>query len=331
MKQEWLLKEDSEYQYVPGDSGISLGHGESDPLSLYLRQISHYPLLRQEDEQRMGWEIEDFRKKIEVLSAKLDSGEESGEESLAEMKKLEMSLMDRKNRMIRSNLRLVVSIAKKYQNRGISLLDLIDEGNIGLIEAVERFDYEKGCRFSTYGTWWIRQAIIKALADKARVIRIPIHMLNTIKKCYYLAKQLTSELGREPTDEELSIYMGLPQERIKEIMKFSQETTSLDTLVDEDQVTRLSDLIEDERAEEPIDQVFGVTMNGIIHRALHQLNEREMKIIKLRYGLDGNDPMTLEETGQTLGITRERVRQIQETALNKLKNNRIMRELSESL
>jgi len=156
-------------------------------------------------------------------------------------------------------------------------------------------------------------------------------MLNTIKKCFYLSKQLTSELGREPTEEELSLYMGIPQDRIKEIMKFSQETTSLDTLVDEDQVTRLSDLIEDERAEEPLDRVFSVTMNGIIHRALRQLNEREMKIIKLRYGLEGHDPMTLEETGQSLGITRERVRQIQETALNKLKNNRIMRELSESL
>lgn len=331
MRQQWLLDDDDSYEIIPGDKGLYLGHGETDPLSLYLRQISCYPLLKQEDEQRMGWEIVELRRRISGLKEAQDSGRVNVQDSSDELIKLERTLMDRKNKMIRSNLRLVVSIAKKYQNRGISLLDLIDEGNIGLIEAVERFDYAKGCRFSTYGTWWIRQAIIKALADKARVIRIPIHMLNTIKKCYFLSKQLTSELGREPSEEELAAYMGVPRERIKEIMKFAQETTSLDTLVDEDQVTRLSDLIEDERAEEPLDRVFSVSMNSIIRRALDQLNEREMKIIKLRYGLDGQNPMTLEETGQTLGITRERVRQIQETALGKLKNNRIMKELSESL
>ncbi len=293
---------------------------DTDALALYLKQISQYPLLKVEDEQRIGENIENLTIRLSKLQNKLKKTQEADDQVTGKIKNIEESLRDEKNRMINSNLRLVVSIAKKYQHRGLSLLDLIDEGNIGLIEAVERFDYTKGCRFSTYGTWWIRQAIIKSLADKGRVIRIPIHMLNTIKKCYFVAKHLTQELGRDPNCDELSEYLDLPHDKVKEIMKLSQETASLDTTVDDDNVTRLSDLIKDERSEQPFERVFHMSLQDTIEAVLKQLSEREMKIIKLRFGLEGEGPFTLEETGKMLGITRERVRQIQEKAMAKLRN-----------
>jgi len=294
---------------------------ETDPLALYLKQISRYNLLTAEDEMRIG-EV------IQTLRARLQS---PVEDALPQLGKEERELMERelvaaKNRMITSNLRLVVSIAKNYQHRGLSLLDLIDEGNIGLIEAVERFDYTRGCRFSTYGTWWIRQAIIKSLADKGRVIRIPIHMLNTIKKCYFVAKQLTQDLGRDPKPEELAAKLGMEPKRVKEIMKLSQETASLDTTVDEDNVTHLSDLIKDESVAEPFEEVFSMALQDTLGSVLKNLSQREITIIQLRYGLNGEGPRTLEETGKLLGITRERVRQIQEKAVQKLKE---LQELSD--
>ncbi|MDR1108683.1 MAG: sigma-70 family RNA polymerase sigma factor, partial [Spirochaetaceae bacterium] len=226
------------------------GSKETDPLALYFKQISKFPLLTVQEEQLIGEKIVVLRQEIRKL-ALVYEGREQEEEYKKEQTLLENSLLAYKNRMINSNLRLVVSIAKNYQHRGLSLLDLIDEGNIGLIEAVERFDYTRGCRFSTYGTWWIRQAIIKSIADKGRVIRIPIHMLNTIKKCYFVAKQLTQDLGRDPSAEELSEYLGLPVSKVKEIVKLSQETTSLDTIVDDGNLTRLADLIKDDTMEEP--------------------------------------------------------------------------------
>jgi RNA polymerase primary sigma factor len=299
---------------------------ESDPLALYFKQISKFPLLTVQEEQGIGQKIIDTRRAIRALE---DSYQDKERDSFyaEERDRLEKALLRHKNLMVNSNLRLVVSIAKNYQHRGLSLLDLIDEGNIGLIEAVERFDYTRGCRFSTYGTWWIRQAIIKSIADKGRVIRIPIHMLNTIKKCYFVAKQLTQDLGRDPSDEELSDYLGIPLSKVKEIVKLSQETTSLDTIVDDGNLTRLADLIKDESMGEPFEMVFSMTLQETMEDILSFLSEREMKIIQLRFGLAGEGPLTLEETGKLLGITRERVRQIQEKATFKLRGLQQLKEL----
>jgi RNA polymerase primary sigma factor len=302
---------------------------ETDPLALYFKQISKFPLLTVQEEQIIGEKIVNIRREIKELDLSCQ-GREDDRGYQKERAALESSLLLHKNRMINSNLRLVVSIAKNYQHRGLSLLDLIDEGNIGLIEAVERFDYTRGCRFSTYGTWWIRQAIIKSIADKGRVIRIPIHMLNTIKKCYFVAKQLTQDFGRDPSDEELSEYLGVPLAKVKEIVKLSQETTSLDTIVDDGNLTRLADLIKDDTMAEPFEMVFSMTLQETMEDILSHLSEREMKIIQLRFGLAGEGPLTLEETGKLLGITRERVRQIQEKATFKLRNLKQLTELKEN-
>ncbi len=282
--------------------------GESDSLVFYLKQISAYPLLSAEDEQSIGRRIQECRAALDESN----SGSDGADEELRVLK----------TRMINANLRLVVSIAKKYQHRGLGMLDLIDEGNIGLIEAVERFDYTKGCRFSTYGTWWIRQAIIKALADKGRVIRIPVHMLNTIKKCYYVSRHLTQELGRDPEATEISDYLDVSADRVEEIRRLSQDAASLDITVDDDQSTPLADLVEDEHQEKPFDIAFHLTLQDTLNEVVQQLSEREIKIIKLRFGLGGEGPYTLEETGKFLGITRERVRQIQGQGPGKIARER---------
>jgi RNA polymerase primary sigma factor len=295
---------------------------EPDPLALYLKQIARYPLLSLEDELRIGETITHLRKELEEFKKQYEGGPQGGPQDEAyqsRKKAIDSALMAQKNRMINANLRLVVSIAKGYQYRGLTLLDLIDEGNIGLIEAVERFDYTRGWRFSTYGSWWIRQAVGKSIADKGRIIRIPAHILNIIKKCYFVDKQLTQDLGRDPSDEELSKYMGLPLAKVKEIVQLSQETASLDTIVDESNHTRLEDLIRDEAMEGPFERAFAMTLQDAMGDILSQLSLREMRIIQLRFGLAGEMPLTLDETGKLLGITRERVRQIQERAAVKLK------------
>ena len=308
-------------------SATSSANSDFDPLSFYLKQISTYPLLQAEQERTLGQEIRKLSNELAGLRA---TAEADGDGTIPnEIVATEIQLRRAKSRMINSNLRLVVSIAKKYQHRGLSLLDLIDEGNIGLIEAVERFDYTKGCRFSTYGTWWIRQAIIKSLADKGRVIRIPVHMLNTIKKCFFVAKHLAQELGRDPGNGEVSEYMNVSLERVQEIQRFSQDTTSLDVTLDDDHYTRLADLIEDEHQAQPFDLAFHLTLQDTLEEVLAQLSEREMRIIKLRFGLGGEGPYTLEETGRFLGITRERVRQIQEKALGKLRDHIVIQDFHE--
>jgi RNA polymerase primary sigma factor len=300
---------------------------ENDSLYLYLKQISRYPLLTPQQERRISQNIASLKHKLQRLLKDSSKGRIKPREFKIKRLELEDSLSSEKDKMIKANLRLVVSIAKRYQHRGLSLLDLIDEGNIGLIEAVERFDYRKGCRFSTYGTWWIRQAITKSLADKGRVIRIPIHMLNTIKKCYFVTKQLTQELGRDPSINELADHMNLPQSKIKDIIKLSQETTSLDTTIDEENVTKLSDLIQADSSHGPFEKVFSTALQDTVKKVLNRLTDREMKIIKLRFGLDSQGPFTLEQTGKMLGITRERVRQIQEKAIAKLRHFELIKDL----
>jgi RNA polymerase primary sigma factor len=303
---------------------------ELDPLALYLKQISRYALLTAEQEQEIGREIEKCRLSLQRLYSRHEKSIIREKVYREKRQKIESRLVQAKYRMINGNVRLVVAIAKKFQYRGLALLDLIDEGNIGLIEAVERFDYKRRCRFTTYGTWWIKQAIIKALADKGRMIRIPIHMLNTIKKCYMVAKHLTQELGRNPSAEELACYMHTDVKKIILVHKLSQETASLDLPVDIDQSTKLVDLIGDRQYDEPFETVFHLTLQDTLQRVLHKLSAREMRIIKLRFGLDCDGPHSLEETGKLLGITRERVRQIQEKAILKLKNSRQILELWDS-
>lgn len=304
---------------------------DQDPLALYFKQIAKYPLLSLEEEQEIGEKIVSLRRQLAELKEQYEAEQITPYDFTTFKRGIEEQLKRNKNRMITSNLRLVVSIAKKYQHRGLNLLDMIDEGNIGLIEAVERFDYTRGCRFSTYGTWWIRQAIIKSLADKGRVIRIPVHMLNTIKKCYYTAKELTQELGRDPKVEEMAKKMNLPGHKILEIIKVSQETTSLDTEVDDENSTRLAELIQDDDSIDPFELVFQIMLQDTLESVLHKLTEREMKIIQLRFGLNGEGPRTLQETGRMLGITRERVRQIQEKAIEKLREFTIINDLKELL
>ncbi len=301
----------------------------SNALALYLREIAKYPLLTLEDEQRIGEEIEKLKGAIEQLNRDFESSRITEVEYQKKYSELSKELVEKKKKLINANLRLVVSIAKKYRHYGLSLLDLIDEGNIGLIEAVERFDYRKGFRFSTYGTWWIKQAIIKAIAENGRLISVPIYILNTIKKSYYASRFLTQKLGREPNVAELAEYLNLPVERVIEIMNVSQEAASLDLSIDDDNQTKLSDLIQDTSIEVPESTVFNITLQETINKVLEKLTDREKIIIQLRYGLTGEGPYTLEETGKILGITRERVRQIQERALLKLRHFRVIKELNE--
>ena len=234
---------------------------------------------------------------------------------------------DAREQMIRANLRLVVKIAKQYRNPCMTLSDLVAEGNIGLMRAVEEFNPDAGVRFSTYAAWWIKQAVIKSLAENGKAIKIPIHLLNTIKKCFSIARQLTQELGREPSNAEIAEYLRIPKSRVEELISLSWDPTSLDTPVAGENPTRLADLIRDDVSEKPFESAFALALQDTLAMVLDKLNEREMRIIKLRFGIDGEGPFTLEETGRILGITRERVRQIQERALVKLKQLRVSSEL----
>ena len=293
-----------------------------DPLAIYLKQISRYALLSPQEELRLADTIHGLKTRIRALGDELARCPEKEKDYSHQIEQLQEELRIEKNKMVQANLRLVVSVAKKYQHRGLSLIDLIDEGNIGLLEAVDRFEASRNCRFSTYGIWWIRQAIIKGIADKGRIIRMPVHMLNTINKCFMIAKQLTQEYGHEPSCLELSEYIGETPEKIEEYMKLAQETSSLDTTIDESSPSVLGDLLSTDENEQQVENVFSAMLSETINSVLKEFSEREMAIIKLRFGLDGRTPMTLSETGRVLGITRERVRQIQEKMLEKLKESK---------
>ncbi|MGQ9615818.1 MAG: sigma-70 family RNA polymerase sigma factor [Spirochaetota bacterium] len=300
---------------------------DDDPLATYLARINRIPLLGQEEEKRCYIEMGYYKDKLRNLNTELSVGEISKREYQKEYIEYEKKLVDIKNKIITANLRLVVSIAKKYQHRGLSLIDLIDEGNIGLIEAVDRFDFTRGFRFSTYSTWWIRQSIIKAIADKGRLVRLPVHMLNTIRRCYNITRQLTQKLGREPTISEVSQRLGISKGRVMKILQVAQEPSSLEISLNEDDSSELIDMVVDTDSMEHEEEMFFTTLQGLLRQVLNKLSKREKKIIELRFGLDGEGPYTLDETGNILGITRERVRQIQNSALRKLKNFKLAQEL----
>ena len=285
---------------------------DRDPLTFYLREIAQFPLLDMEEEQNIGMQIASLQQEKDRIDA----------EDTERLQNIDTALCLLKQKMVTSNLRLVVSIAKNYQHRGLSLLDLIDEGNIGLLEAVSRFDYSRGFRFSTYATWWIRQAIIKCLADQGRTIRVPVHMLNTIRKCYCASRQMTQELGRPPEVAELAKRLEMSEEKLMRVISFSQNTTSLDVSIDDDNNASLSDVIKDELSPDPFSETSTAAMKEVLTQVLRSLNSREKTVLQLRYGLTGEGPLTLEETGKVLGITRERVRQIQKRALEKLRQKK---------
>ena len=271
-----------------------------DPVRMYLKEIGKVPLLTADEE--IG------------LAKRMEEGDEAAKKRLAE-----------------ANLRLVVSIAKRYVGRGMLFLDLIQEGNLGLIKAVEKFDYRKGFKFSTYATWWIRQAITRAIADQARTIRIPVHMVETINKLVRVSRQLLQELGREPTAEEIAERMDIPVERVREIMKISQEPVSLETPIGEEEDSHLGDFIQDENVPVPAEAAAFTLLKEQLKEVLETLTEREQKVLRLRFGLDDGKARTLEEVGKEFNVTRERIRQIEAKALRKLRHPSRSRKLKDYL
>ena len=291
-----------------------------DPVRMYLKEIGKVPLLTAAEEIDLAMKIEAGV----AAAAELDKAEEEGRELERREKRrlgrVEQVGIDAKQQLIEANLRLVVSIAKRYVGRGMLFLDLIQEGNLGLIRAVEKFDYTKGFKFSTYATWWIRQAITRAIADQARTIRIPVHMVETINKLVRIQRQLLQELGREPTPEEIGKEMDLPAERVREIQKISQEPVSLETPIGEEEDSQLGDFIEDDAAVVPPDAASFSMLQEQLSKVLDGLAERERKVISLRFGLEDGHPRTLEEVGREFGVTRERIRQIESKTLAKLRH-----------
>ena len=297
---EDLPPDDLEDEVIDLDLSVPEGVGIDDPVRMYLKEIGRVPLLSAEEEVR--------------LAKRMEQGDEEAKKQLAE-----------------ANLRLVVSIAKRYVGRGMLFLDLIQEGNLGLIKAVEKFDYGKGFKFSTYATWWIRQAITRAIADQARTIRIPVHMVETINKLIRVSRQLLQELGRDPTPEEIAAAMEIPVERVREIQKVAQEPVSLETPIGEEEDSHLGDFIEDEDAPAPAEAASYILLKEQLESVLDTLTAREEKVLRLRFGLDDGRSRTLEEVGQEFGVTRERIRQIEAKALRKLRHPSRSRKLKDYL
>ena len=292
--------EDLEDEVLDLDLSVPEGVGIDDPVRMYLKEIGRVPLLSADEEVE--------------LAKRMEQGDEEAKKKLAE-----------------ANLRLVVSIAKRYVGRGMLFLDLIQEGNLGLIKAVEKFDYGKGFKFSTYATWWIRQAITRAIADQARTIRIPVHMVETINKLIRVSRQLLQELGRDPTPEEIAAAMEIPVERVREIQKVAQEPVSLETPIGEEEDSHLGDFIEDEDAPAPAEAASYILLKEQLESVLDTLTPREEKVLRLRFGLDDGRSRTLEEVGQEFGVTRERIRQIEAKALRKLRHPSRSRKLKDYL
>ncbi|MDQ3958590.1 MAG: RNA polymerase sigma factor [Actinomycetota bacterium] len=288
----------------------------NDPVRMYLKEIGRVALLTAQEEVSLAKRIE-----AGVLAdARMASGDGISEEDLIELRWLSRDGGRAKRHLVEANLRLVVSIAKRYVGRGMAFLDLIQEGNLGLIRAVEKFDYTKGYKFSTYATWWIRQAITRAIADQARTIRIPVHMVETINKLLRIQRQLLQDLGREPTAEEIGEQMELPPEKVREIQKISQEPVSLETPIGEEEDSHLGDFIEDSEAVVPLERASFRLLQEQLESVLHTLSEREKQVIRLRFGLVDGQPCTLEEVGKKFGVTRERIRQIESKTLSKLRH-----------
>ena len=297
---EILLDDEEEVEVEKIDLSVPDGVSIEDPVRMYLKEIGKVPLL-------------------------------SAEEEIELAKRMELGDQEAKKRLAEANLRLVVSIAKRYVGRGMLFLDLIQEGNLGLIKAVEKFDYRKGYKFSTYATWWIRQAITRAIADQARTIRIPVHMVETINKLIRVSRQLLQELGREPTPEEIAKEMDMPVERVREILKISQEPVSLETPIGEEEASHLGDFIQDDNVPVPADAAAFTLLKEQLEEVLGTLTEREQKVLTLRFGLEDGRARTLEEVGKEFNVTRERIRQIEAKALRKLRHPSRSRKLKDYL
>ncbi|MBR1599181.1 MAG: RNA polymerase sigma factor RpoD [Lachnospiraceae bacterium] len=319
-------EEDIEVREI--DLSVPEGTNIEDPVRMYLKEIGKVPLLSADEEVELAKEMEIGDNALEQLE---ELGDDIDEETKKELDALVARGDAAKKKLAEANLRLVVSIAKRYVGRGMLFLDLIQEGNLGLIKAVEKFDYNKGYKFSTYATWWIRQAITRAIADQARTIRIPVHMVETINKLIRVSRQLLQELGREPSPEEIAEEMEVPVERVREILKISQEPVSLETPIGEEEDSHLGDFIQDENVPVPAEAAASTLLREQLGEVLTTLTEREQKVLKLRFGLEDDRSRTLEEVGREFNVTRERIRQIEAKALRKLRHPSRSRKLRDYL
>ncbi len=333
------LDDEEEVDMENIDLSVPDGVSIEDPVRMYLKEIGKVPLLNADQEIVLAQDMENGMLAERVLKAQdrssLDLKDDEKEliegKTDEELKELIELGNDAKNKLAEANLRLVVSIAKRYVGRGMLFLDLIQEGNLGLIKAVEKFDFRKGFKFSTYATWWIRQAITRAIADQARTIRIPVHMVETINKLIRISRQLLQELGREPLPEEIAKEMNMPVERVREILKISQEPVSLETPIGEEEDSHLGDFIQDDNVPVPADAAAFTLLKEQLVEVLGTLTEREQKVLRLRFGLDDGRARTLEEVGKEFNVTRERIRQIEAKALRKLRHPSRSRKLKDYL